>query len=262
MGRNRWLVVTINLVLAVLLSGAKDLQAQSFPERPTGFVNDYAGMLNAGERQNLERRLTTYRDTTSNVIVVSTIDNLQGVDIETFASKMFNDWKMWEGDRRNGVLLLISRDDRQMRIEVGYGLEGVIPDIAAGRIIRDILTPAFQQGRVYDGLIRATDTMMSLAAGEFTAVDTPGPSGSSGRSDEDMESVLFLLLMIAYIAIQIIVSSRRRRGHSLGRGGIVILPGFGMGGFGGSGGFGGGGFGGFGGGGGFGSGGGGASGRW
>ena len=77
-----------------------------------------------------------------------------------------------------------------------------------------------------------------------------------------MESVLFLLLMIAYIAIQIIVSSRRRRGHSMGRGGIVILPGFGMGGFGGSGGFCGGGFGGFGGGGGFGSGGGGASGRW
>lgn len=233
--------------------------AQDFPARASGFVNDYAGMLNAGERQNLERRLSTYRDTTSNVIVVTTIESLQGVDIESFAAKMFTDWKMWEGDRRNGVLLLISEGDRQMRIEVGYGLEGVIPDIAAGRIIRDILTPAFQQGRVYDGLIRATDAMMALAAGEHTAVDRPAP----GPSDEDIEAILFLLAMIAYIAIQVIVSSKRRRGHSLGRGGIVILPGFGMGGFGRSGGgFGGGGFGGFGGGGGFGSGGGGASGRW
>lgn len=258
----RWFVVC-GWWFLVVLGGSKDLHAQSFPERPSGFVNDYAGMLNTGERQNLERRLSTYRDTTSNVIVVTTVESLQGVDIETFATKMFNDWKMWEGDRRNGVLLLISQGDRQMRIEVGYGLEGVIPDIAAGRIIRDILTPAFQQGRVYDGLIRATDAMMSLAAGEYSAVDTPGPGSSSGMGAEDLEAVLFLLLLITYIAIQIIVSSRRRRGHSLGRGGIVILPGFGMGGFGRSGGFGGGGgFGGFGGGGGFGSGGGGASGRW
>lgn len=258
----RWLMVCgWWLVVMIVLSGA--VLAQSFPERPTGFVNDYAGMLNAGERQNLERRLSTYRDTTSNVIVVTIVESLQGVDIETFASKMFNDWKMWEGDRRNGVLLLISQGDRQMRIEVGYGLEGVIPDIAAGRIIRDILTPAFQQGRVHDGLIRATDAMMALAAGEFTAVNAP----SQGPSNQDMEALLFLLVLIAYIAIQVIVSSRRRRGHSLGGGGIVILPGFGMGGYGrsrgGFGGFGGGGgFGGFGGGGGFGSGGGGASGRW
>jgi uncharacterized protein len=243
-----WFLVAV-LWLVVIGAGAQD-----FPARPSGFVNDYAGMLNAGERQNLERRLSTYRDTTSNVIVVTTIESLQGVDIESFATRMFTDWKMWEGDRRNGVLLLISEGDRQMRIEVGYGLEGVIPDIAAGRIIRDILTPAFQQGRVYDGLIRATDAMMALAAGEYTAVDRPAP----GPSDEDIEAILFLLAMISYIAIQVIVSSRRRRGHSLGRGGIVILPGFGMGGFGRSGG----GFGGFGGGGGFGSGGGGASGRW
>ena len=132
-------------------------------------VNDYAGMLSGSERQALEQRLRAYRDSTSNVIVVTTIENLQGIDIESFASKMFNDWKMWEGDRKNGVLFLISRDDRQMRIEVGYGLEAVLPDILAGRIISDILRPGFRSGDIAGALTAGTDAVMRLAAGEFDA---------------------------------------------------------------------------------------------
>jgi uncharacterized protein len=208
----------------------------------------------------LEQRLRAYRDSTSNVIVVTTIENLQGIDIESFALKMFNDWKMWEGDRRNGVLFLISRDDRQMRLEVGYGLEAVVPDILAGRIINDILRPGFRDGNVAGALTAGTDAVMRLAAGEFDAVAQRAPSGSP----DDFKNLGFLVIMIIYIVFQVATSSRRRTSHNLGGNGIIIMHGLasmlshrGSGGFGG-----GGGFGGFGGGGGFGSGGGGASGGW
>ncbi len=238
-----------------------ELSAQTFPARPTGMVNDFAGMLSGSERSNLEQRLRTYRDTTSNVVVIATIENLQGYDIQTFATKMFSDWRMWEGDRRNGVLILISRDDRQVRIEVGYGLEGAIPDILAGRIIQEIIIPEFRAGNVYAALVKSTDMIMNLASGEFDAMPQ---RRTSSASDEDFKNIGVLVLIILYIVVQVFSSSRRRRGHRLGGNGIIILHGLAsMLGGGRSGGFGGGGgFGGFGGGGGFGSGGGGASGSW
>jgi len=225
-------------------------------------VNDFAGMLSGAERSSLEQRLRTYRDTTSNVVVIATIDNLQGFDIQPFATKMFSEWRMWEGDRRNGVLILIARDDRQVRIEVGYGLEGAIPDILAGRIIQDIIIPDFRAGNIYSALIKSTDVIMKLASGEFDAMPQ---RRTSSASDEDITNLAVLLLIFLYIVVQLASSSRRRRGHRLDGTGIIILHGLAsMLGGGRSGGFGGGGggFGGFGGGGGFGSGGGGASGRW
>lgn len=255
----RYFAIAAVILSAVILSAAKDLHAQSFPARPTGMVNDYAGMLSGSERQALEQRLRAYRDSTSNVIVVTTIENLQGIDIESFASKMFNDWKMWEGDRKNGVLFLISRDDRQMRIEVGYGLEAVVPDILAGRIINDILRPGFRNGDVAGALTEATTTVMRLASGEFEAVAQRAPSGNP----DDFKNLGFLVIMIIYIVFQLATSSRRRRSHHLGGNGVIIMHGLAsMLSNRGGGGFGGGGFGGFGGGGGFGSGGGGASGGW
>lgn len=256
--RSRVKVFIIVILSAVF--GAKDLQAQAFPARPVGMVNDFAGMLSSSERSNLEQRLRTYRDTTSNVVVITTIENLQGIDIESFATKMFSDWRMWEGDRRNGVLILIARDDRQVRIEVGYGLEGAIPDILAGRIIQEIILPDFRSGNVYSALLKSTDVIMNLASGEFDAIPQ---QRSTNVSDEDFKNIGVLILIILYIVFQLATSSRRRRGHRLGGNGVIILHGLASilssrGG----GGFGGGGFGGFGGGGGFGSGGGGASGSW
>lgn len=250
------------LTTIVILSVARDLSAQTFPARPTGMVNDYAGMMSSSERSSLEQRLRTYRDTTSNVIVIATIENLQGYDSQTFATKMFSDWRMWEGDRRNGVLILISRDDREVRIEVGYGLEGAIPDIMAGRIIQDIIIPDFRVGNIYSAMVKSTDAIMKLASDEFEAVPR---SPTMSVSDEDFKNIGVLILIVFYIVIQLASSSRRRRGHRLDGTGIIVLHGLAsMLGGGRSGGFGGGGggFGGFGGGGGFGSGGGGASGRW
>jgi uncharacterized protein len=264
--------------LITVLSG----YAQIYPEKPVGFVNDFDGLFDAGQKQRLEAKLSAYRDTTSNVIVIATLKGLKGSSVEEVATAMFTDWRMWEGDRRNGVLILIVPSERRIRIEVGYGLEGAIPDILAGRVINNIIQPAFREGRFYDGLDRATSALMQMAAGEYEAVPQKSsrPKGNNGGM-----VLLFIIAVIIYMAVENRgrkfkddddddyhgKGKKRRKKHiSYGdwddivprrRGGGIIIGGGGFGGFGG-GGFGGGGFGGFGGGGGFGSGGGGASGGW
>ena len=266
----------------LLLMSSLSVKAQIYPDKPTGFVNDIAGLFETGEAQRLEAKLSAYRDSTSNVIVIATLESLQGSSIEEVATSMFSDWRMWEGDRRNGVLIVIVPSERRIRIEVGYGLEGAIPDILAGRVISNIIQPAFREGRFYDGLDRATSALMQMAAGEYEAVPQKSsrPKGNSGGM-----VLLFIIAVIVYMAVENRgrkfndddddddyngKGKKRRNKHiSYGdwgdmprrRGGGIIIGGGGFGGFGG-GGFGGGGFGGFGGGGGFGSGGGGASGGW
>lgn len=249
----------LKIVLLTFLI-ATPLAAQDFPSSPSGHVNDYANLLSSQEAQNLEQKLRTYRDTTSNVIAIAIVESLQGLPREEVATTLFNDWKMWEGNRQNGVLILVAPNERQMQIEVGYGLEGAVTDLQAGRIVDEILRPNFQQGNFYAGLQQATTVIMQLASGEYDAVD---------RATDDSGNFSFIILIIIFIIIYTLVRAgdgkggggRRKRRQTLGSGGPIIWGGGGFSG-GGSGGFGGGGFGGFGGGGGFGSGGGGAGGGW
>jgi uncharacterized protein len=264
--------IVILALIAFLFLPVQGLVAQSFPDRPGGHINDYAGFMNASQIRNLEHKLQTYRDTTSNAIVIVTLNNLDGESIEKAAETIFNAWRMWEGDRYNGILILASRDEREIRIEVGYGLEGAVPDILAGRIVREVLIPGFREGNYYDAFDRATDVLIQLAAGEYDAVN---------RLDAENVSLIpfFVLLMMFVILYFVLMKGKvRSRGsaHRIGSGGVVVMGpgmrrrgGFGSsygggfgGGFGGGSSRGGGSFGGFGGGGGFGSGGGGASVRW
>ncbi len=236
------------------------LVAQDLPSEPVGHVNDFADMLTRSEQQQLEQKLRNYRDTTTTVIAIATLESLNGISVEETATTLFNEWGIWEGDQDNGILILIAKAEQEMRIEVGYGLEGAIPDIMAGRIVRDIMAPRFKKGDFGGGLDRATSAIIQLASGEYTGqLSREGSSESDGTAD----FIIFLL----FIIFVIYSSSRRgggkgngkRRRRTLGPGGFIFLGG--GGGFGG-GSSGGGGFGGFSGGGGFGSGGGGASGGW
>lgn len=253
------------LILAALFVSINVLGQDILPERPRGMVNDYANMLSSSEVNRLEQKLRNYRDNTTNVIAVATIESLQGNSIEEVATTTSSKWKMWEGDRYNGVLLLISKDDKKFRIEVGYGLEGAIPDVKANRILNDILTPNFQQGNIYAGIDRATDAMIQLAAGEF--------EGFPENTNEEGGSIPIDVIIFIIIIVVVLISRGRGGKHGGGKrtlsGSNVLLWGLlasGLGGRGGSsfggGSGGGGGFGGFSGGGGFGSGGGGASGGW
>lgn len=238
------------------------LTAQDLPENPTGHVNDFADMLTQAEEQRLETKLRNYRDTTTTVIAIATLNSLQGYPIEDIGTRLFNDWNLWEGDKDNGILILIAKEERQMRIEVGYGLEGAIPDVMAGRIIREILTPQFKQGQFYSGLDVASSAIIQLASGEYTGQLT---AENRNANQDDISSFIVFILFIIFV---VYASSRgggrnngrRRKQRTLGSGGYIWLGGGGFSGR--SGGGSSGGFGGFSGGGGFGSGGGGASGGW
>ena len=248
------------LLLCFLVAVPFVLSAQQYRSEPIGMVNDFADILSSSEVQSLENKLRNYRDTTTTGIAIATITDLEGVSIDEAATTIFNDWKIWHEDQFNGVLILIAPNERQMRIEVGYGLEGAIPDVMAGRIIRDVLTPQFKRGNFYAGLDRATDIMIDLAEGEFEGNISSTTSNDKGDTASKIIFILFIIFVIYASSRKGGGKGRRRR--TIGPGGFIWLGGSGFGSGGGSSFGGGGGFGGFSGGGGFGSGGGGASGGW
>lgn len=273
MGRKR-MRKFLPLILLVLFAVPSLAQNLDFlPSTPRGMVNDYADMLTSSEEQQLERKLINYRDTTTNVIAIATLESLEENSIEEVASELFNNWRMWEGDRYNGILILISEGDRAIRIEVGYGLEGAIPDVMANRILNDIISPSFRNQDVYGGLDKATNAMIQLASGEFEG--TPeGLRDTSSNGGIPIDVIIIIVVIIIFIVTRGGRGGKGNRRRTFGPTDVIEVlfwsqifgggrnrgGGFGSGsGFGSSGG---GGFGGFSGGGGFGSGGGGASGGW
>ena len=130
-----------------------------------GFVNDYVGLLSAQEKTRLEAFLTHNAQQTSNEIAVAVMDLPEGADIKQFTNDAARKWGIGGAENNNGALLAIYMNQRKVRIEVGYGLEPVITDAMSGRIIREVISPAFQQGDYYNGIDRAVHTMASLAKG-------------------------------------------------------------------------------------------------
>jgi uncharacterized protein len=261
-----WLLATLLWLLAL---GAA--QAQQVPPRPDPpkLVNDLAGMLQPDQVAALEQKLVAYNDSTSSQIAIVTVPSLGNSDIFSYAQKLFQDWGIGQKGKNNGILLLVSLQDRQARIQTGSGMEGAVPDALAKRIINYRLKPAFQQQQYYQGLDQATDDLFKLLKGEYKA----DPEQARGRSRDRSGSGIGFWIIIGVLVLVFLFRSRGGGGRG-GRGGIgggfvppIIFGDFsggrgvfgGGGGWGGGGGGSGGGFGGFGGGS---SGGGGASGSW
>jgi uncharacterized protein len=237
---------------------------------PSGqWVTDQVGLLSRGEQQTLSRRLAAYADTTSTQIVVVILESLGGIPASEYAIALGRRWAVGQQGQNNGVVILVSAGDREVFIATGYGLEASIPDAVASRVYRNVVVPAFREGRYFDGLYRATDALIEAARGEFEAIpEDPGDSGAQ------LALVVVLLVILIFVVVAVTSSHRtgggqsppqRRRRSAYGGPPIIIWgsPGHrhGGGGFGGFGGGMGGGFGGFGGGGGS-FGGGGAGGGW
>ncbi len=111
-------------------------------------VNDFTGTLDSGWKSSIEELCIKVRNETGAEIGVAVISDLQGITIEEYAVKLFKKWGVGKADKDNGVLLLVSMQERKVRIEVGYGLEGVITDLEAGNIINDIIVPRFKAKRL------------------------------------------------------------------------------------------------------------------
>lgn len=157
-------------ILIVFLLGfflvANLVLARTFPE-PQGFVNDYAGLFSTSFTQNLEADLQAFEKQTTAEVAVVTIESLEGDAIEEVAVSLFEQWAIGKKDKDNGLLILIAKNERKIRIEVGYGLEPMITDGRAGRIIRQKMTPAFKKEDYEAGVQAAVDEVKSyILAGE------------------------------------------------------------------------------------------------
>jgi uncharacterized protein len=147
--------------LLAFLLGAQVLVAQEFPA-PVGKVNDFANLLRTEDRTAIEATLAgVERDTTAEIALV-TVRALDGRSIEEYANRLFQEWGIGKKGRDNGVLILVARDDREIRIEVGYGLEGVLPDGLAGAIIRETFVPRFRDGQYREGLVEGTTRVADI----------------------------------------------------------------------------------------------------
>ena len=240
-----------------------NVHAQNVIEKPNPpvLVTDLAGVLSPEQKQALEYKLVAIDDSSSNQIAVVILPTLDGNPIEEYATKLFRTWGIGNKKTNNGILLLIAVQDKKIRIEVGYGLEGALPDITANSIIDNDIKPAFRQQAYYEGIDQATNDIAKAAVGEYKV--------KREKKSKDKGSNLILFVFIVFIIVAIL-GKKGGGGSNIGGGGfsdiatgmlLGSLLGGGGGRSGGSdwGGGGGGGFGGFGGGS---SGGGGASGGW
>ena len=134
----------------------------------TGRIVDLADLVSPSLESMLTERLAAHEDSTGNQIAVLTIPSLRGEVLEPYATEVFRTWGLGDAEANNGVLLLVARDDRKIRIEVGYGLEGAIPDVLAARIIRNEMTPRFRDGDFGGGIAAALDALMGAATGTYS----------------------------------------------------------------------------------------------
>jgi uncharacterized protein len=153
------------LSLAITLWTCSGAQALDVPPL-RGRINDLAGMLSLGEAQQLEDRLRTVEEQTTHQIVVLTLPSLQGDALEDFSIRVVDAWKLGQKGNDNGALLLIARDDRKIRIEVGYGLEGVLSDAIANRIIQEVIVPRFRERNFAAGIDSGIFALIHTVRGE------------------------------------------------------------------------------------------------
>ena len=182
------------LCLLVLCSAVQCL-ALDVPDLE-GRINDYANLLSPATEASLESVLESLESSDSTQIVVLTIKSLQGDSLEQFSLRVVEDWKIGRQGLDNGVLLLVARDDRKIRIEVGYGLEGTLTDMTAGRIISNVISPKFKQGDFNQGIIDGIGAIVATVRGEFS-LDKGGGPAPSNRADPGglLTSMIFIFFV-------------------------------------------------------------------
>jgi uncharacterized protein len=235
------------LLAALLLAAGGALAAPAIPPA-RGYVNDTAGILSPEAKSQIERFLADFQRSDSTQIAVLTIPSLQGEDLEGYSVRVAQSWGIGQKGKDNGALLLVAKAERAVRIEVGYGLEGQLTDLLAGRIVDQEIVPRFKSGDFDGGVKAGVQAMAGAVRGAYKG----DPPRQQKKQRFPYEALIWLLFLGPGV-LRMFAGGRGGRS----RGGGYYGGGFGGGG---GGGFGGGGGGFSGGGGGFG--GGGASGNW
>lgn len=245
------LLFIFSLLISVCASAQIEKAIPSRPSPPK-LVNDFTGTLTGPQIEALESKLVAYDDSSSNQVVVVIMNTTGDYTVNDIAFQIGRQWGVGNKDKNNGIVVLVAKDDRKMTIQVGYGLEGALPDVTAKRIIENEITPNFKENNYYRGLDEGTEAIIKATRGEYKA---PANYGSKKKKGVSVSTIIFIIIIL----IVIFSGAGPGGGTYVSRGGFGGWSGGSGGGWSGGGGSSGGGFGGFGGGS---FGGGGASGSW
>jgi len=204
--------------LFVFIFSINLLYAQNLPKLK-GYATDYTRTLSNDQINYLERGLRAFDDSTSNQIVFFMNKTLDGYPIEMFTHETAEKNEIGTKENNNGVLFYVAKNDRKMRIEVGYGLEGALPDALASSIIRNDVAPYFKKNKYYEGVLAGLNGILAATKGEY--------KGTERKEDEQKFPIGFIIFIIFMIFS---IFGKKRRG---GRGGGLMLLGGALGGFGG-----------------------------
>ncbi len=193
----------MNLKLKIVIFGLalvipRLVFAYDFPGKPTGFINDYAGVLSDQEKNALETILYNFSDKTGNQISVATINTLNGDTIENFSEKLFKDWGVGQRNKDNGALLLVAIKERELRIEVGYGLEAYLTDADSHLIIQNLIIPSFKNGSYFLGIKNGILGMISKISNGFETegIVTESTDFSKYSFFKNIDPFFFIFLII------------------------------------------------------------------
>lgn len=184
----RWLALCL-LLCATALHAAPDFPAL------TGRVVDEANLMSRKQAHQLAQQLAVFEKRSGVQLVVVSIDTLAGDTIEEYGYQLGRHWGIGQKGKNNGVLLIIAQDERKVRIEVGYGLEGALPDAIAANIIQTRILPAFKRGDMVAGILAGSQGIMQALAGEYQPVD------NTSKADKQGGPWLFILVVIAMIVL-------------------------------------------------------------
>lgn len=210
--------VFILFIFIPLLSSGQEFPEKPYPPR---LVNDFTGLLQPGEANELEKKLVAYHDATSTQIAIVTIADLHGYAIADYAQRLAERWGIGQKGLDNGILILVKPKTILLRgqafIAPGYGLEGVVPDIVCARIVDNEVLPEFRSGNYYKGLDNAVSILMSLASGEFP----PGEYGESKGDDTGLAGLIFFIFIL-FIVILLIRGSGGANHKNIGSRGLPL----------------------------------------
>ena len=197
------------LVAAGLLAGgaAGVKAAETLPPPPAAYFNDYAGVVPAAEARRLDEKLRQFATETSTQVVVAVFPSLPSPSLEDFTNRTAESWRVGRKDWDNGAVFFVFVNDRKMRIETGYGLEGALPDILAARILDEQVVPRFRKGDWTGGLEAGIDGILAATRGEYTAPPRK-PRGVP---------VVALLIIVLFVILFFWLASQGARNAHVGR---------------------------------------------
>jgi uncharacterized protein len=188
-----------SLILFGFFTSTPRSLAFNIPDKPQNFVNDYADVLNVGDKNALENKISNFEKQTTDEIAVVIIPSLDGDTIENVAQNIFSKWGIGKKYKNNGVLLLVAMAEHKTRIHTGYGVEGDLTDLATSYIQSEIITPAFREGNYYSGIDGALDKIIESLGGNNIVPENYSDSQKSGISFEYFIFAFFLLQWIIAI---------------------------------------------------------------